>query len=228
MQFNRLYLNRLQTLPSDLDAVVVIDVLRSFTSAAIALARGASAIYPVDSIAAASALGDRLSEAVSVGAVAGGDPVPGFDYGNSPSRLSTARLSGRPVVMTTAAGVSGLQRFAAAPALYAASLVCATATAEAIRRSGAASVGFVITGEWVDRDGDEDVACADYIEALLRGETPDPASAARRVRESDFGRRFGHVDWPNLPRADLDLCAQADCFDFALPVHREEGLLVIR
>jgi len=228
MRFSRLYLNRLQSTPDHADTVVVIDVLRSFTTAAVALARGASVVHPVDSLAAAVALAAKLPAAISIGAVGGGDPAPGFDYGNSPARLSAARLTGQPVVMSTAAGVQGLQRFRAARSLFAASLVCASATAQAIRSSGAQEVCFVITGEWVDRDGDEDVACADFIEALLRGERPDPAIFSQRVRQSDFGRRFVSGNWPNLPLADLDLCASVDLYDFALPVHRENDRLAIR
>jgi 2-phosphosulfolactate phosphatase len=89
-------------------------------------------------------------------------------------------------------------------------------------------VCFVITGEWVDRDGDEDVACADYIEALLRGEPAPAEDFARRVRDSDFGRRFVAGTWPNLPLADLELAAHVDRFDFAMPVAREGEHLVIR
>ena len=227
MKFSRIFLNRLQNLPRADDTVVVIDVLRSFTTAAVALARGATAIYPVESIAAASALFARLPDAVSVGAVGGGDPVPGFDFGNSPAALLAADLAGKNVVMSTAAGVRGLQRFRQARRLYAASLVCARATAAAIAAAGADEVAFVITGEWVDRDGDEDIACADYLEALLRGEQPTAADFVRRVRESDFGRRFTAGTWPNLPFADLELAGQADRFDFAMPVRRTGELLRI-
>jgi len=227
MKFSRIYLNRLHNQPAADDTVVVIDTLRSFTTAAVALARGARAVYPVEGIAAAQALLAELPGAVSIGAVGGGDPIAGFDFGNSPSSLQRADLTGRPVVMTTAAGVRGLQRYRPARRLYAASLVCARATAAAIRAAGADEVCFVITGEWVDRDGDEDVACADYIEALLSGESCDPAVFARRVRDSDFGRRFSAGTWPNLPLADLDLAAQADYFDFAMPVGRLGDRLVI-
>jgi 2-phosphosulfolactate phosphatase len=137
-------------------------------------------------------------------------------------------VAGKNLVMTTAAGVRGLQRFQQARHLYATSLVCGRATAEAIRATGAAEVCFVVTGEWVDRDGDEDIACADYIEALLRGELVAPEQFAERVRKSDFGQRFTAGTWPNLPLADLDIAAQADLFDFAMPVRREGGRLVIR
>ena len=131
-------------------------------------------------------------------------------------------------MLSTAAGVCGLQRFRRAPRLYAASLVCARATAEAIRAAGAKEVCFVITGEWVDRDGDEDIACADYIESLLRGDQPAPEAFAQRVRDSDFGRRFTAATWPNLLQADLDLCAHPDLFGFAMPVRHEGAHLVIR
>jgi len=228
MKFSRLFLNRLQNQPIATDTVVVIDVLRSFTTAAVALARGAQAIYPVDGIVAATTLLGQLPNSLSIGAVGGGDPVPGFDFGNSPSQLMQADLAGKNIVMTTAAGVRGLQRFRQARRLYAASLVCAQATAQAIRSAGAREICFVITGEWVDRDGAEDIACADYIESLLRGDTVDPEEFAQRVRQSDFGRRFAAGTWPNLPLADLELSAQPDRFEFAMPVRREGGRLVIR
>ncbi|HXE40106.1 MAG TPA: 2-phosphosulfolactate phosphatase, partial [Azonexus sp.] len=224
MKFSRLFLNRLQNRPNANDTVVVIDVLRSFTTAAVALANGARAIYPVDGVAMAMALLDKVPNAVSVGAVGGGDPVPGFDFGNSPSLLMAADLAGKSVVMSTAAGVRGLQSFRQARRLYAASLVCARATAEAIRAAGAEDVCFIITGEWVDRDGDEDIACADYIESLLSGNPAKPDKFARRVRKSDFGQRFAAGTWPNLPRADLEIAAHADLFGFAMPVHREGEL----
>ncbi len=228
MKFSRIFLNRLQSRPEATDTVVVIDVLRSFTTAAVALASGARAIYPVAGISTAVALRGQMPQAVSVGAVVGGDPVPGFDFGNSPAVLLQADLAGKAVVMSTAAGVRGLQRFRQARQLYAASLVCARATAEAIRAAGAHEVCFVITGEWVDRDGDEDIACADYIESLLCGDAAAPAQFAQRVRDSDFGRRFADGTWPNLSAADLELCAQPDLFGFAMPVLQEGAHQVIR
>jgi 2-phosphosulfolactate phosphatase len=105
--------------------------------------------------------------------------------------------------------------------LLAASLVCAGATAALLRALAPPSVTLVVTGIWSDRDGDEDHACADLIEALLRGDDPPRAPYAARVRDSDFGRRFS-------AGTDLDCCAAVDRFDFALPIRRERGGLVIR
>lgn len=225
MRTRRLFLNRLDQAPAPRAAVVVIDVLRSFSTAAYAFAGGARLIYPVETIAEARSLGRAMPDALTTGAIVGGDPVSGFDFGNSPSALHGADLVGRTLIQSTAAGVRGLARFRHAQPLFAGSLVCAAATARALRELQPAEVCFVITGEWVDRDGDEDVACADYLEALLRGEAPDPAIFAARVRDSDFGRRFVAGNNPNLPISDLALCAQVDRFDFALLATHTDGHL---
>lgn len=228
MRTRRLYLNRLDPAHEPEDAVVVIDVLRSFTTAAYAFAAGASTIYPVETIAGAFRLLRRLPDAATTGAVGGGEPIPGFDFGNSPLALRNADLAGRPLIQTTAAGVRGLTRFRRARALFAGSLVLGRATAKALLALQPEEVCFVITGEWVDRDGDEDVACADYLEALLRGQDPDPEKYAARVRNSDFGRRFQAGNNPNLPAGDLDLCAQPDRFDFALVASHVDGRLQLQ
>lgn len=210
-------------------AVVVIDVLRSFTTAAMALAQGAREVLAVESPAAALALRAQEPGALAVGALGGGAPAPGFDLGNSPSRLATLGLAGRRVIQCTAGGTRGLFDSPRAHPLLAGSLVCAAATAAWLRQRGERRVTLVNTGRWTDRDGDEDDACADLIEALLRGEDPPRAPFAERVRRSDFGRRFVAGGDPNLPPEDLDCCAAADAFDFALPVLRTpQGLLLRR
>jgi len=79
----------------------------------------------------------------------------------------------------------------------------------------------VITGIWNDRDGDEDQACADLIEAMLLDERVDPRPFEARVRNSDFGRRFVGGQDSLLPRQDLEYCARASRYDFALQVRRE-------
>ncbi|HMY06183.1 MAG TPA: 2-phosphosulfolactate phosphatase, partial [Accumulibacter sp.] len=50
MRIRRLFLNRLDSDHEPEDTVIVIDVLRSFTTAAYAFAAGATTIYPVETI----------------------------------------------------------------------------------------------------------------------------------------------------------------------------------
>ena len=208
-------------------AVVVIDVLRSFTTAAVAFARGARAIVAIDSIDALPALRARFPGALAVGSKAGGAPAEGFDLGNSPSELDRLPLLGRTLILYTAGGVRGIAACAHATTVLAAGLVNARATARHLLALDPPAVTLVTTGAWTDRDGDEDTACADRIEAFLRGDEPPADLHAARVRRSDFGRRFDAGSDPNLPRADLDCCAAVDIFDFAMPIKHSGGRLTI-
>jgi 2-phosphosulfolactate phosphatase len=147
--------------------------------------------------------------------------------GNSPSALTRLDLTGRRIIQRTSAGTQGVVRSTQAKALLASSFVCAAATACYLRKQNPASVTFVVTGASLRTDGDEDAACADYIQALLRGETPDVAPFLRRVRDSTDGRFFGEVP-PPFPMSDLDCCLSVNRFDFAMVVEQQDGLLVMQ
>ncbi len=207
--------------------VVAIDVIRAFTTAAFALAAGARDIVPVGTVEQALDLRARFPGALAMGEV-DGYPIEGFDFGNSPSALLGQDLAGRRMIQRTSAGTQGLVLSLRADILFAGSLVCAAATARAITRNAPASVTLVATGIFPGRDGDEDIACADYLAALLRGDPIDTAALIRRVRESDAGRLFADPTDPVFPASDLDLCTDLNRFDFALQVERRDGLLVMR
>lgn len=209
------------------EAVVVIDVLRSFTTAAYLFRAGARSLLLAATPDEARALAHRFPSAVTVGAVPGGFPIDGFDFGNSPAALRNACLTDRDVVLCTAGGVRGATIARHAALLLGGSLVCAAAAARLLRRLDPPRVTFLITGIYSDRDGDEDIACAEYLAAHLHGQTPDPAPFERRVRESTFGKRFGDPDHPHLSLEDMNLCARADVFDFAMPIVQREGLMIV-
>ena len=235
--------------------VVVIDVVRAFTTAAYAFAAGAREIVLTDSVDEAFALRQRLvaagEETLLMGEVDGA-LIEGFDLGNSPAAVAGLDLRGRVMVQRTSAGTRGVVcASAGAEVLLPSSLVVGRATAAALRQLAPEEVTFVITGAHGrgPLDGDEDAACADYIEALLAPWEAPPQSPpytprgggvetgrsvegtapyAQRVRESFSGRLFGDPAWPYLRAKDIDFCVDVDRFDFALRVEREEDLLVMR
>ena len=207
--------------------VVVVDVLRAFSTSAYAFAAGARAVVAAHTLQEIEHLKREHAPAITVGAQPGGWPVEGLDYGNSPASIASLDLAGKTLIEYSAGGVRGLIDCDHASEVLAGSLVCAHATAEYISALAPDVVTFVITGLWTDRDGDEDHACADLIEAYLLGMTPDLAAFESRVRRSDFGRRFGSVDHAHLPLADLDLCARADRFEFAMPMRHDGDRLII-
>lgn len=215
------------TATPDADAVVVIDVLRAFSTAAVAFNRGAREIFPVLDVAEAFARRGREPGLVLMGET-DCRPVPGFDLGNSPVDAAAFDFAGRRAVQRTTAGTRGLVTCKAARSLWAASFLVASATAAAIAATGARSAAFVITGTVHYGSADEDLACADWMSALLRGERPPAEPFLRRVRESVAASTFLDPASPLHAPADVDFCARADVFPFAMQAGSGMGCLTLR
>jgi 2-phosphosulfolactate phosphatase len=223
----KFHYTNLETCHETTGMVVVIDVIRAFTNAAYAFSRGAKEIYPVSTVEEALHFKTQYPDALVCGEV-GGFPPEGFDFGNSPTQTSTLDLSGRVIVQRTGAGTQGVVRSICADALVAGSFVVADATVKHIRNYSPEQVTFVITGAtW--SGGEEDLACAQYLEELLRGNHPNPGPFLERVRKSrESMQMFFELNEPLFPKSDLDHCATLNLFDFAMPVTRQNGHFTMR
>lgn len=202
--------------------VVVIDVLRAFTTAAYAFHLGAKEIRCVGSVDEALQLKRATANSLVMGEI-DGYAIPGFDLNNSPARLLEADLDGKTLIQRTTAGTQGLTLALNADRLLAASLVTLSATARYIRSQHPQTVHFIATGITPDGRGDEDVCCAELLRALICNE-PVPASEkiSERIRSSKNGRRFTDPDSPDFPASDLDLVLAIDRFGFCLVANREK------
>jgi 2-phosphosulfolactate phosphatase len=91
---------------------VVTDVLRATTTIAYALQNGARSIVPCESIEEAFACRDETAAGSSVllGGERGGEPIPGFDLGNSPSEWRRNAVADREIAFTTTNGTRALLR----------------------------------------------------------------------------------------------------------------------
>lgn len=202
---------------------VVVDVMRAYTVAAWAFARGAEKIVLAGSLDEALALKARHPDWI---ALKDGPAAPGFDAVNSPGLLRSADLDGRTVVQKTTAGTVGALAVKDAPLVLCAGFVVAEATARLLRAHGSDSVTFVVTGE--DGQADEDLACAQYIAGRAAGTATDAAAflrrgaASRAATELTDGVRQGvHAD-------DVELCLELDRFPFAMVATSEGSLMVLR
>ncbi len=213
--------------PNAEGTVVVIDVLRAFTTAAFAFSGGALKIFPVAEVEEALVLKKRIGDALTMGEVDGFQPE-GFDLSNSPAELLAADLDGRVLIQRTSAGTQGLNWARKAEHLIAASFVVAGATARYLRELNPDLISFVVTGIREGRDGDEDRACADYLAALVRGESPAPETYLSRVRTSTVGRDFQSGKVAYLLQRDLELGIDLDRFDFVMPVRKVAGRLLMK
>ncbi|MDX2381990.1 MAG: 2-phosphosulfolactate phosphatase [Acidimicrobiia bacterium] len=205
-------------------AVVVIDVIRAFSTAAYAFGSGAAAIYLVSGVDEALRFKDRHSGVLAMGEDHGLRP-DGFDFPNSPASVSRADLDGRTLVQRTSAGTQGVVNATSATRLWAASLACGSSTARAVEDSGLGDPAYVITGCFPDRpddSGGDDRLTAEYIERVRVGQTPDAEATGRALLATDEARRTRLLPREHCDPTDIELAAHVDAFDFAMEVVRDE------
>jgi 2-phosphosulfolactate phosphatase len=204
------------------ECVIVIDVLRAFTTAAYAFGQGASKILAVKSPEDAFHLKKQFKDALLMGEVHG-IPVEGFDFGNSPHEIGQLDLSHRILIQRTSAGTQGVVAAMESKRLFVASFVVAAAMGRKIQQIRPAKATFVVTGKY---DGDEDLALADYLEAMLMGQRDvDPQPYLQRVARSLTGQKFQQSNAQS--QADLQAALAINRFDFAMEVKREGSQPVI-
>lgn len=220
----------LETCATATESVVVIDVWRSFTTTAYAFAAGVRDILVVATAGEATALRWRYPNAILMGlGELGGKPAAGFDYGNSPAELRGCDLRGRRMIQCTPNGTPGLVGSVRARTLIAGSFVCAEATVRYLRRQASERVTFVCT-----EAGIADLACAEYMAALLREEKPDADVILENIRAAWWKQAHILLERGKLTEvqkekleADLNCCLGLDRFEFAMEVQRRDGLLVM-
>ncbi len=199
--------------------VVVIDVLRAFTTSAVALAQGAGPYRLVATLEEAYAARDADPSVQLLGEV-DGLKAAGFDHSNSPTELEGIDLTGIPIVHRSSAGTQGVVRATGAERILTTSFAVAAATAAALRAQP--RISFCVTGLHGVRDGEEDRACGEYIAALLRTDgdrTIDPEPYLARVRASSAAGLFGS---DGLPLEDVAFASVLDRFSFAMQVERSD------
>jgi len=191
--------------------VVVVDVLRAFTTAAYAFAAGLTEIELVATVEEALASpGFRMGEV-------GGRLIPGFDHNNSPSQLLGQRLSGR-AVLRTGSGTRCVVEAVNASEIWLGSLVVASATTRAL--ADRAMVTFVASG--APDEGEEDIACAELMAAALQQVAYSRESVVAAVVGSRAAakHRSGGSDFPP---EDIACAVAIDAFDFAMKAERQNG-----
>jgi 2-phosphosulfolactate phosphatase len=206
--------------------IVVVDVLRTCTSAAHALRNGAAKIIPVETVEEATRLAQTLDPKSRL--LCGereGRKVSGFDLGNSPREYDRDKVEGKTLVFasTNASPLMAGQLEGREQRLL--GYVNLTAVAGAVRRD-AADLAIVCAGR-NGRVSLEDFACAGaLVRRLTDGDRAivvnDAAELARAydaahghapeaiLRQSEHGRYLMEIGF----EGDLAVCAAVD----AVPV----------
>jgi 2-phosphosulfolactate phosphatase len=167
---------------------LVVDVLRAATSIVTALANGCVGVVPVGDPEEA-----RRRAAVTPGAlVAGerrGEPLEGFDLGNSPLEFTRDRVAGRTVFMTTSNGTRALLAARPASAVGVAAFVnLSAAVGWALERGR--NVVVVCSGERGERSLEDEVCAGLLVNRVLAG-APGTAAGPEAEAVAQQARSYG-------------------------------------
>lgn len=195
---------------------VIIDVFRAFSTACYAFDNGIRRIVDVATPDEAFTLRNKLgANAIIAGEQNEMKPV-GFDFGNSPTEMITARLEGKTMIHCTTAGTNGIVNASGATWVLGASLVNAGAVASFISMINPEKVTLVAMGYRAVESAPEDLLCARYIRDLLMGLERDISSDIEALREGSGKRFFDPANINFSPPTDFFLCTDLNRFNFVL------------
>lgn len=203
--------------------VVVLDVLRSGTSIAVALHAGAKQIIPVNNIESAMRIAGGLSSEVTLKAgERNAKMIEGFHFGNSPGEFTPEAVRGKSIIFLTTNGTGAVVKGRHASTLVMGGFVNLSRITEFLAELKA---DFVILCAGKENAFSlEDAVCAGRIlTTLTKGAAGkyalnDSATAAmtldrahgrsvlKMLKDSDHGRYLESIGLG----ADLEICAAVD------------------
>lgn len=196
---------------------VVFDVLRATSSMITGLAHQMRDIRPVATIEEALVLKAHTQNLV-LGGERHGDPIPGFDIGNSP--LEYRDLAGRSVVSTTTNGTVALRACEGAGEVIVGALLNLDAVADHLRVSDPLHVLLVCAGTFREPALEDILAAGALIDTLPHDTLSDASQIALGVYEGSGGdlagvlrrSRNGRALLTKKRDAEIEWCARRSAF----------------
>jgi 2-phosphosulfolactate phosphatase len=215
----------------------VIDVLRATTTIVVALAKGATAVYPCRDAAEARKRASATSGSnILLGGEEEGFRIPGFNLGNSPLEYqSSDSIAGKTIIFATTNGTPTMQKAysCSGASVYIAALANLPAVSAALVQAAVADsptgILLICSGRY-GSPSSEDLYCAglligNIIDKLLQaGIDPEPGDGAliaagfaggdeekalKALSESEHGRYLQSIGF----NADLEFASHIGRYD---------------
>jgi 2-phosphosulfolactate phosphatase len=200
---------------------VIIDVYRAFTTAAYVMGNGAERIIPITSVDKAFQLRKAHPSWILMGENHG-YKIPGFEYGNSPVEVENIDFTGRTIVQRTSSGTQGISLASNADEILLGSFVIAKALTRYIIKRNTSTVSLVAMGWEGLTPTIEDELCADYLEAIIKGENPDFERIRREILADPNSTKFSILGQNSFNPRDPELSLSLNRFDFAIKVMKDK------
>ena len=208
---------------ADADVNIVIDVIRAFTVSAIAFERGVEHIILVKSIEDAFRYKEQNNQFLIAGERQG-LAIEGFDLDNSPHNFSKQNLRGRVLVQTTSNGTKAVLNSLNAKEVF----VTGLATIETVishlkSKKQNLKVNIIASHP----TGDEDLACAEYINSSLTGNPLSWEHIINRCYKCDAAVKFTDPQKPAFKIEDLAFCFKKLTYPFLMRVVKDFDVIKI-
>lgn len=202
---------------------VIIDVFRAFSVACYAIDAGASRLIATAKVEDAFRLKEIYPGSLLVGERSE-RRIEGFDFGNSPTEIIQNDIRGKTIIHTTTAGTNGLVSAVNAEQVITGSFVNAGAVINYIKSINPKHVSLVAMGFRAIESAEEDLLCAEMIEAGLTNKSKIPETRIAALKESSGKRFFVPENIGFAPPSDFFLCTMTDKFNFVLKAYmRSDG-----
>lgn len=217
--------------------VVVIDVLRAATTVVTALANGARAVIPFDSVDEPAVFAKQYErDEIRLAGERKMQRIPGFELGNSPAEYTRAAVQGRTILYSTTNGTVALLATAGSRLCFFAAFVNCAETVSAVRLATRSDGDvLIVCAGHEKRSTLEDVTCAGRIaRGIARGRTSvtwgDGARAAALIERrfmSDMKRLAAEATHARSLTAagfaaDVEACLSIDAQPLVVAYHERQ------
>ncbi|MBU8906849.1 2-phosphosulfolactate phosphatase [Desertibacillus haloalkaliphilus] len=202
------------------DVNIVIDVIRAFTVSHLCFLQGVKEIWLAKDTKVAFSLKEKHKDFLLAGEI-NGLPIENFDLDNSPNNIITHDLTNKTIVQKTTNGVRATLNSLQAKDVIVTGFSNANTTASFIKnhimpQNPTPTIHLVASHP----SSDEDLACAEYINAILKGEdTPTEDTVIKRIKQAEAARKFHDRTQPDFSKEDLDYCTEVRSSSFIMKVN---------
>lgn len=196
------------------ELIIVIDVLRAFTTACYVINNNPTDYIIVPDLNSAYSLKKENPNYILIGE-RNGYNIPGFDYGNSPTEIKNVDFSNKTIVHTTTLGTRGIvNALNHTKDVITGSFINAKAIINYIKKENPNNIYLFCTSG--TSDNNEDLMFAKYIKGYFENKPLNISVIRKNLMKHESGIRYLINPRTKYSKRDFFLALELDKFNFII------------